>query len=57
MRYSGKIVTLGALMLAATLLSGCVYSPAPGYGYGYGYYAPPPPAAVYIGGGWGGRWR
>jgi len=43
-----------ALLVAGTMLAGCIYQPAPGYGY----YGPgPAPAAVYVGGGWGWGWR
>ncbi len=52
MRHSGKIVGLGALVVIAALLSGCIYEPGPGYGY-YGG----PPGGVYVGGGWGGGWH
>jgi len=52
MKTTSRIVQVSAVLLvAAGLLGGCVYQPAPGYGY-YG----PPPATVVVGGGWGWGW-
>ena len=51
-KTSSNFVRAGAVLLvAATMLGGCVVQPTPGYGY---YGTAPVAGAVYVGGGWGG---
>ncbi|MFZ6870705.1 hypothetical protein ACO0LF_01375 [Undibacterium sp. Di27W] len=55
-----KLITMAAIILSMSSLSGCVVAPVNGYGYGYGsrVYVSPPPIIIEGGSYWGGRhWR